>query len=146
MNIQWTAHRIQTVHPFGISRSSHDHYSVIFVYLLDGDIIGRGEAAPNLRYNETAESVLQQLESGIALSNQYDTAEDLTDELVNQSGRLRSLEAAFSMAALDWWTQKQQISLSAFFENQQDKQKSTSFTIAIGDLDSINDKVCEAES
>ncbi len=145
MDIRWSTYRIHTVHPFGISRSTHSHYDIIFIYLIDGDIIGRGEAAPNIRYQETPEKVLSQLEMGIPLSKSHDGVDDLMADLKTQTGGLHSLEAAFSMAALDWWTQKKNISVSDYFGNELRHPKPTSFTIAIGDLNSVKEKIAESE-
>ena len=58
MNLSYTNFRINCNHPFGISRSTHDYYDVVFVYLEEGGIIGRGEAAPSGRYNEFAKDIL----------------------------------------------------------------------------------------
>ncbi|GIS57044.1 MAG: hypothetical protein CM1200mP1_09820 [Candidatus Neomarinimicrobiota bacterium] len=47
MNLTYTKYRIQCTHPFGISRSTHDYYDIIYLYLEnDGLGFGRGEAAP----------------------------------------------------------------------------------------------------
>ena len=48
MEIQYTTYRINLKHSFGISRSSYDYYDIVYFYIVDGEIIGRGEAAPRL--------------------------------------------------------------------------------------------------
>ncbi len=58
MKIKFSTFRIKLNHSFGISRSSNDFYDIIYFYLIDGDIIGRGEAAPSPRYNESTEKIL----------------------------------------------------------------------------------------
>lgn len=145
MDIKWTTYRIKTVHPFGISRSTHTFYDVVFVYIIDGDIVGRGEAAPPIRYGETKNAVLTQLETKIELLADYDSVAHLIDHLVLHSGGLKSLEAAISMAALDWWTQKNNIPLYSYFDADPSKMPQTSFTIAIGELETIPQKISEAE-
>ena len=55
MEIKFCKNRINLIHSFGISRSSNDYYDIIYVYILDGDIIARGEAAPSKRYHETTD-------------------------------------------------------------------------------------------
>ena len=51
MEIKFAKYRIHLNHTFGIARSANDWYDIIFIYIVEGRIIGRGEAAPSLRYN-----------------------------------------------------------------------------------------------
>ena len=46
MELKYTTYRIKLVHSFNISRSKNSWYDITYIYLIDGDIIGRGEAAP----------------------------------------------------------------------------------------------------
>ena len=46
-------------HRFAISRGSKTETIVVTVYLHDGDYVGRGECGPNIRYDETPETVVQ---------------------------------------------------------------------------------------
>ena len=50
-------------HPFRISRGSRTEARVITVRISDGQYIGRGEGVPITRYNQSADSVLAQIES-----------------------------------------------------------------------------------
>ena len=45
MKLSFSKNRINLIHSFGISRSSNDYYDIIYIYIIDGDFIGRGEAA-----------------------------------------------------------------------------------------------------
>ncbi|MDP7565103.1 MAG: dipeptide epimerase, partial [Candidatus Marinimicrobia bacterium] len=56
----------------------------------------------------------------------------------------KSLEVALSMAILDWWCQREGISLCEYFGANPEKMPKTSFTISIGDMDLIPEKVAEA--
>ena len=47
---------------FSISRSSLTDVELVLVEILDGQVIGRGECRPYSRYNETAQSVIEQIE------------------------------------------------------------------------------------
>ena len=67
MEIKYTTYRINLKHSFGISRSSHDFYDIVYFYIVDGEIIGRGEAAPSKRYNETTEKIISVLDKGCLL-------------------------------------------------------------------------------
>lgn len=53
MELTFTPYRIECTHPFGISRSTHNHYDIIYIYLESDGTVGRGEAAPSNRYGET---------------------------------------------------------------------------------------------
>ena len=55
MEISFTTYRIKLQYTFGISRSKSDWYDIVLVFIQDGAIIGRGEAAPSFRYNESTE-------------------------------------------------------------------------------------------
>ncbi|MDG2367416.1 MAG: hypothetical protein P8M58_07595, partial [Candidatus Marinimicrobia bacterium] len=67
MKLSFTTYRIECTHPFGISRSSHNYYDIVYIYLENNGIIGRGEAAPSGRYNEFTENILALLNKGIDL-------------------------------------------------------------------------------
>jgi L-alanine-DL-glutamate epimerase-like enolase superfamily enzyme len=67
------------------------------------------------------------------------------EKLVPFAGGMKSLEAAFSMAVFDVWTQKQKLPLYSYFGVEAAVAPVTSFTIAIGELDSIQEKIKEAE-
>jgi L-alanine-DL-glutamate epimerase-like enolase superfamily enzyme len=49
--------------PFRISRGSRTEAQVVVVTISDGEHIGRGECVPIKRYNQSAASVLAQIES-----------------------------------------------------------------------------------
>ena len=69
MELKYTTYRIKLVHSFNISRSKNSWYDITYIYLIDGDIIGRGEAAPSIRYNESNEKIYSCLRK-IKLSHQ----------------------------------------------------------------------------
>ena len=106
MELTYTKYRINLKYPFGISRSSHNWYDVIFIFLKDGSIIGRGEAAPSLRYGESIDEIERILKSKISLPDTYSSRTDLWNFIKPQLGQIKALEAAFSMAIWDWWGQK----------------------------------------
>ena len=106
MEIKYTTYRINLKHSFGISRSSYDYYDIVYFYLIDGEIIGRGEAAPSLRYNESTEKIVSVLNDGISLPDNFQSRDDLWSFLKPQLLGISSLEAAVNMALWDWWSQK----------------------------------------
>ena len=58
MEIDYKIYRIELKHTFGISRSKNEWYDILFLYIIDGAIIGRGEVAPSARYNETIQKII----------------------------------------------------------------------------------------
>ncbi|NOZ03941.1 MAG: dipeptide epimerase [FCB group bacterium] len=145
MDLTYAIYRLQCTHPFGISRSTHTYYDVVYVYLEQDGIIGRGEAAPSQRYNETVEKIITELEKPLSLPGEVTDPRDISDVLRQAAGGYHALEAAFSMALLDWWTQKLGQPLCRYFGADPQQTPLTSFTIAIGDLDLIPQKIEEAE-
>ncbi|HIA83941.1 MAG TPA: hypothetical protein EYO06_04140, partial [Candidatus Marinimicrobia bacterium] len=103
MKLSFTTFRINCTHPFGISRSSHDYYDIVYVYLEGEGIVGRGEAAPSARYNEFIEGITKILEEGISLPDTMDDPIAFSNSVLPQSKGIKSLEVALSMAILDWW-------------------------------------------
>ncbi len=145
MDLTYTTYRLTCTHPFGISRGTHTYYDVVYIYLEQDGIIGRGEAAPSRRYNESVEKIITELEKPLSLPTQVTDLRVMSEVLQRAAGGYRALEAAFSMALLDWWTQKQGQPLYRYFGADPQQTPLTSFTIAIGDLDLIPQKIDEAE-
>ena len=79
MKLSFSKNRINLIHSFGISRSSNDYYDIVYIYIIDGDFIGRGEAAPSKRYGESSELILSVLENGIQVPTIYSSREHLWD-------------------------------------------------------------------
>ena len=145
MEISFTTYRINLHYTFGISRSKNDWYDIVLVYIQDGEIIGRGEAAPSFRYNESTEKILSVLKQNISLPGGDSDRGTLWNHIYPQLQGIKSLEAAFSMALWDWWGQKQKKPVSELLGLDTSSMPLTSFTIAIGELDEIGEKIKEAE-
>ena len=144
MNLSFTTFRINCTHPFGISRSSHDYYDIVYVYLEGDGIVGRGEAAPSGRYNELTSDILTVLELGIQVPNAMDDPMVFSMAVLSQANGIHALEVALSMAILDWWCQKEGMPLYKYLGADPTKTPKTSFTISIGDMGIIPEKVAEA--
>ncbi|MCH2651418.1 MAG: dipeptide epimerase, partial [Candidatus Marinimicrobia bacterium] len=145
MEISFTTYRINLHYTFGISRSKSDWYDIVLVFIQDGEIIGRGEAAPSFRYNESTERILSVLKQNISLPGGGSDRGTLWNHIYPQLQGIKSLEAAFSMALWDWWGQKQKKPVSELLGLDTSSMPLTSFTIAIGELDEIGEKIKEAE-
>ena len=146
MKLSFTTYRIFLKHPFGISRSINNWYDIVLVFLQDGEIIGRGEAAPSLRYNESTERILSVLKKGVSLPEvNSKNIDDVLNFVYPQLSGIKSLQAAFSMALWDWWSQKKNKPLYSLLGYKNENLPKTSFTIAIGSIGEIEKKVEEAE-
>ena len=145
MEINHKIYRIQLKHTFGISRSKNDWYDVALIYIKDGGIIGRGEAAPSIRYNETTERIASILEKPTDLP--YDISErgKIWSFIQPQLKGLKSLEAGFSMALWDWWGQKIEKPIHELLNINAGIMPLTSYTISIGELDEIAPKLKDAQ-
>tara|TARA_A100001037_G_scaffold294226_1_gene311757 strand:+ start:296 stop:1336 length:1041 start_codon:yes stop_codon:yes gene_type:complete len=144
MEIKFAKYRIHLNHTFGIARSANDWYDIIFIYIVEGRIIGRGEAAPSLRYNETTDRIISLLNQKVKLPEDCSDRKKIWNHILPQLNGIKALEAAFSMALWDWWGQKCNQPVYKLLGMEQSSLLSTSFTIAIGDLKEIEQKVNEA--
>ena len=144
MELSYALYNVHCAHPFGISRSTHISYPEIFIYLTQDGIIGRGEASPSERYGETAESIITTLERGIQFPDTIETPEKFEEFVLPKCAGINAQEAAFSMAYLDWWTQREGQSIKDYFGVMDNTGPLISYTIAIGNLDLIAQKVEEA--
>ena len=145
MKFSFETYRIECTHPFGISRSSHSFYDIVFIYLEHNGLIGRGEAAPSNRYNESTERILSVLNRGITVPDNMDDIHEFFDHFSNQCERIKALEVAFSMATLDLWCQIEGKPLYEYFNADPKSAPQTSFTISIGDMDLLPQKIAEAK-
>tara|TARA_B110000116_G_scaffold263092_1_gene269137 strand:+ start:1161 stop:2195 length:1035 start_codon:yes stop_codon:yes gene_type:complete len=145
MKLSFTTYRIECTHPFGISRSTHSYYDIVYIYLEHEGLIGRGEAAPSGRYNEFTKDILKILNKGLDLPEKFEDPKEFIKLITPLCLGIKALEVAFSMAILDWWCQKKNISLCEYFEADPNKTPKTSFTISIGDMAIIPEKIKESE-
>jgi len=145
MELSFTKYRINLKYSFGISRSNNNWYDVAFIFIKDQGIVGRGEAAPSIRYGESINDIIKILESKISFPNQIYDRESLWKHIKPQLRGIKSLEAAFNMAIWDWWGQKQKKPVYQLLNIDSSRIPKTSFTIAIGKIDEIERKIEESK-
>ena len=141
MEIKYTTYRINLKHSFGISRSSHDFYDIVYFYIVDGEIIGRGEAAPSKRYNETTEKIISVLDKGILVPENFEDADQLWEYIKPQLEGISALEAAVNMAIWDWRGQKENKAVHDILGFNVSKLPITSYTISIGNMSELDEKI-----
>lgn len=146
MRLSYTTYRLKCTHPFGISRSSYDYYDRVFIYLEQDGFIGRGEAAPSERYNESIPQILDRLKHNIELPNTVINIDEAIDIFDRYTKDFKSLRSACVNALFDWWTQKKNQPLFEYLGVNNEIKIPTSFTIAIGGIGELEKKIDEAES
>lgn len=145
MRLSYTTYRLNCTHPFGISRSTYDYYDRVFIYLEQDGLIGRGEAAPSERYNESIPQILEILKNKITLPKNVTDINELIYIFDRYTEDIKSLRSACVNALFDWWTQQNDISLHNYFNYDGFINQPTSFTIAIGNINELEKKVDEAK-
>ena len=145
MRLSYTIYRLKCTHPFGISRSSYDYYDRVFIYLEQDGLIGRGEAAPSERYNESVPKILERLRNRIIFPKIVSNIDEVIELIDRHAIDLKSFRSACINALYDWWTQKNNIPLYDYFNYKRDISHPTSFTIAIGSFGELAQKIEEAK-
>jgi L-alanine-DL-glutamate epimerase-like enolase superfamily enzyme len=79
-------------HPFRISRGSRTEACVVTVSMNDGQYTGRGEGVPIARYNQSAASVLAQIDS---IASVTDLDRDNLQQLLAPGAARNALDCAF---------------------------------------------------
>ena len=145
MEIDYKIYRIKLNHSFGISRSKNDWYDIVIVYLIYDDIVGVGEVAPSVRYNESIEEVVSLLKKGIKLPEGIFDYQKTWEYIYSQLNGIKALEMGINMALWDWRGKKEGKPLYQLLGMKTPNMPLTSYTIAIGDLNTIGNKVEEAK-
>ncbi len=145
MVLKYATYRLKCIHPFKISRSSNSYYDRIFVYLEQDGLVGRGEAAPSERYNESVPQILDLLRNEIILPKNVIDIEELVILFTDYSQGIKALRSALISALYDWWAQKNEIAVTDYFQLEKTSEKPTSFTIAISEETELEKKIKEAE-
>ncbi len=134
-------------HTWTIARNSSDIKPNMIVKLEKDGIVGYGEAAPNVRYDETPESTVALMEKAKPLFEKADPW-----NFVELGWAIQTLEkgqtagkAALDTALLDWITKSLGVPLYKYFGLNKEKTPLTSFSIGIDTPEVVKQKVIEAE-
>ncbi|HXQ27892.1 MAG TPA: dipeptide epimerase [Gemmatimonadales bacterium] len=137
---------LETRHPFVIARGGGSTHRVVSVRLSDGDGEGWGEAAPSAYYGETPETV----QSALAALAPYLPADPFALETAEAEFRRRAprdaaARAALSAALHDLVGKRLGRPLWQMWGLDPARAPLSSFTIALGTLDDLREKVREAD-
>ena len=139
---------LELAQPFTISRGTKKTVKNVFVQLESNGIAGYGEAAPNKRYDEDADSVVAYLDAipehffdGITAPDQLSVK---LDNYSKKNKEVKSAEVAVEMAWLDWWGKSQNKSLAELLGAPSLHGPQTSYTIGLDEIDVMQQKVLAA--
>ncbi|HXK58701.1 MAG TPA: dipeptide epimerase [Acidobacteriota bacterium] len=138
--------RLNLRHTWTIARNSSDFKDNVFVRIERDGIVGWGEAAPNVRYGESAEKTVERLEVARASFESadwmhYSDVKSRLDELITDQS---CAKAALDIALLDWVGKKFNQPLYRLFGLNSANTPVTTFTIGIDTPDVVRQKVKEA--
>lgn len=110
-------------------------------------ISGFGEAAPNIRYNETPESTVETIKEAESLFEKYSLLHfvDLGNAIKEVTEEQTAAKAALDIAIMDWVTKNLEVPIYQYFGLDKSKVPITSFSIGIDKPEIIRQKVKEAK-
>jgi L-alanine-DL-glutamate epimerase-like enolase superfamily enzyme len=139
--------RLHLKHAWTISRNSSQFKDNVFVKLKKDGVTGLGEAAPNVRYGESAELTLdkiKQVKDIYEISDWFDyhRIKTILDEQITDQS---CAKAALDMALLDWNSKVKKIPLHKFLRIELSQIPLTSLSIGIDSPEIIKQKIIEAQ-
>jgi len=134
-------------HTWTISRNSSDFKDNVFVRVERDGVTGWGEAAPNVRYNQSAERTIAAIEKARGLIEGGDWLHyvDLREQWERAIPDQSCACAALDIAILDWVGRKLKVPLYRLFGLDASKTPVTTFSIGIDTPEVIKQKVKEAK-
>jgi len=138
--------RLRLQHTWTIARNSSDYKDNVFVRIERDGLVGWGEAAPNVRYGESAQKTLAALEQARTLFEKGDWLAyvGLREQWEHFTEGQSCAGAALDMALLDWVGHRLDVPLYRFFGLDKSKAPITTFSIGIDTPEVVRQKVKEA--
>ncbi|RME01631.1 MAG: dipeptide epimerase [Calditrichaeota bacterium] len=146
MRLSVFTRRLEMKHTWRISRSSADFKENAFIRLEADGTTGMGEAAHNIRYDETKESMLAFFELAAPVLEKADPWKfvDLMQQIHQLKTGQNAAKAAIDLALMDWITQKLGLPLYRYLGLDPVHTPTTSYSIGIDTPESIKAKIQEA--
>ncbi len=147
LKLSYEIKRLVLKHTWTISRNSSDYKDNIIIKVEKDGITGYGEAAPNIRYNETPESTVAVVEKAIPLFAQANPWQfvDLGFAIQKLDPAQTAAKAGMDLALMDWMAKSLGIPFYKYLGLDKTKAPVTTFTIGIDTPEMIKQKVLEAE-
>lgn len=142
---RWTAESIHLdlKYTWKISRNATDFKTNIIVTLQDGGITAKGEAAPNVRYNESAESCLEEFNRFVKLLPEQTDHLNQIREAITNAGVSHALAFAIESAWIHRCAALEKKSTPEYLELAPVTQVPTSYTIPIMETGKLKDFFAE---
>ncbi|MGE5294646.1 MAG: dipeptide epimerase [Solirubrobacterales bacterium] len=139
--------QLKLTHTWTISRNSSDVKDNVFVRIERDGVVGWGEAAPNVRYGQSAEQTMTVLTKARSMIEAADWLRyvDLRDRWERELPEDSCARAALDMAVLDWVGGKLNSPLYRLLGLDPAKAPVTTFSIGIDSPEVIRQKVEEAK-
>lgn len=139
--------RLHLKHAWTLSRNTSTYKDNVFVKLEKDGIFGLGEAAHNVRYNETLESTIQTIELARPIVETCDpwTFVHVGEAIQKVCEGQTAAKAALDMALMEWVAKRLGLPFYRFLGLDPKKAPRTTFSIGIDTPDVIKEKVREAE-
>lgn len=139
--------QLMLTHTWTLSRNSSDFKDNVFVRVERDGVVGWGEAAPNVRYGQTAEQTQADLEKVRSLVEAGDWFQyvDLRTQWERALPEQVCTHAALDMAILDWVGGRLKTPLYRLLGLDAGKAPVTTFSIGIDTPEVIRQKVEEAK-
>ncbi len=145
--LEYKVKQLNLTHTWTISRNSADVKNNVFVRYQRNGVFGIGEAAPNIRYNETPESTIEVIQKAIPVVEQFDPW-----HFVDMGYAIRALveeqtaaKCAIDIAVMDWVGKSLGVPLYRYFGLDKSKTPITTFSIGIDTPEVMQQKIREAE-
>lgn len=133
-------------HAWTISRGTSTSKRNVIVELRHGGFVGRGEAAPNVRYGESAETVTEALQKlAPALEGDPWHFRDLSERIEHALPGNHAAKAALDIALYDLAGKRLGVPLYRMLGVDPARMPITSFSIGIDNPETMAQKVREAE-
>ncbi len=148
MKLSFHVRRLNLKHVWRISRDQATYKENVFVFIEHEGIIGMGEAAPNIRYQETTASVLDFLKRAESHLEQADPWQfyTLSADMRKLDSGQSAARAAIDMALMDWIGKRLELPLYRYWGLPPSPAPLTSYSIGIDEPDKIKEKVQEAQA
>lgn len=146
MRVRYEIKTLNLRHTWTISRNSSNYKNNVFVYLEKNGITGIGEAAPNIRYDETPESTVEFIQRAIPILEKANPWEfvQLGLDIKNLAPGQTAAKCAIDIALMDWIGKSLKIPLHKLWGLDPTKAPLTSFTIGIDKEEVVRQKTLEA--
>lgn len=146
--LRHTVKRLNLRHTWTIARGSSDFKEYAYVELSKDGLVGWGEAAHNVRYHESLESILATIDKARPLVESADLWQfvDLGSAIQKIVDEQTAAKAALDMALIDWVTKNLGVPLYRYLGLDKTKTPLTSFSIGIDKPEIMQAKIREAEA